>query len=317
MLKELKFAMGAVSKKDFLPALTHFRIEDGKVRSFNGTLALCTPIALDIACTPKAEPLVKAIQHCDETVSLSITPTGKLSVKSGGFKALIECVKEETPHVLPEGDMFEIDGTSLLKALQTLAPLIGDDASRPWSNGILLKDSSAFATNNIILAEYWVGSPFPITCNVPRMAIREMLRIGEPPIAAQATDKSITFHYPDQRWIRTALYETDWPDLQKVLNVESNACPIEELIFAGVEKLKPFADAMGRVFFQNGAMTTHLEQGEGASFAIEGFGYQGAYQMAMLSLLQGIAQTIDFTRYPAPCPFFGERLRGAIVGMRM
>ena len=54
MLKELKFVQGAVSSKDFIPALTHFRIENGTVRSFNGLLALCSPIALDIDCTPKA-----------------------------------------------------------------------------------------------------------------------------------------------------------------------------------------------------------------------------------------------------------------------
>ena len=45
MLKALKFVQGAVSKKDLVPALTHFRIENGTVRSYNGMLALCTPIS--------------------------------------------------------------------------------------------------------------------------------------------------------------------------------------------------------------------------------------------------------------------------------
>lgn len=317
MLEELKFAMGAVSKKDFLPALTHFRIEGGKVRSFNGTLALCTPIALDLECTPKAVPLVKAIQNCEETVSLSLTPTGKLSVKSGSFRALIECVQEETPHVVPEGVMVPVDGESLLKAFKVLAPLIGDDASRPWSNGILLKGESAFATNNIIVAEYWVGSEFPLMCNVPRMAVREMLRIGEAPEYVQSTDTSITFHYEGGRWIRTALYETSWPDLSRVLDVTSDPVPIDPKLFEGIEKLKPFVDPMGKIFFKDSGLATHLEPGEGAAFGIEGFMYEGAYQISMLSLLNGIANSADFTAYPKPCQFFGERLRGAIVGMRI
>lgn len=316
MLNDLKFVMGAVSKKDFLPALTHFRIEGGTVRSFNGTLALCTPIQLSLECTPKAVPLVKAIQNCDETVSLSLTPTGKLSVKSGKFRSLIECVSTETPHVLPEGDIFPIDGTALLDALKSLQPFIGDDASRPWANGILLKGASAYATNNVILAEFWTGNNFPITCNVPRMAIREMLRIGEPPISAQATENSITFHYEGSKWIRTALYDLGWPDLDKVLNRSSNPEPINEEMFAALEKIAPFADVMGRVFFQEGSLTTHPQQTEGAHYELTGFPHDGVYQISMLALLQGTAKSIDFSTYPSPCLWFGDNIRGAIIGMR-
>jgi hypothetical protein len=37
----------------------------------------------------------------------------------------------------------------------------------------------------------------------------------------------------------------------------------------------------------------------------------------MLKLLEGVATHADFTRYPNPTLFFGDRLRGAIIGMRM
>lgn len=316
MLAELKFVMGAVSKKDLLPALTHFRIEGGTVRSFNGTLAICCPIPLDIDCVPKAETLVRAIQHCDETVVLSMTPAGRLSVKSGAFKALIDCVAEETPHVEPEGDRFEIDGEALLAALKTLAPFIGDDASRPWSNGVLLLGHSAYATNNITLVEYWVGSAFPICCNVPRAAIREMIRIGEPPLWAQATDNSITFHYSGDRWIRSQLFETSWPDLPKILSTQSNQTEINPVLFESLLKLKPFADKLGRVFIKAGVISTHGDNAEGASFEIPELNVEGIYQIEMLSLLKGVVKTIDFSTYPKPCMFTGDRLRGAIIGMR-
>jgi len=36
----------------------------------------------------------------------------------------------------------------------------------------------------------------------------------------------------------------------------------------------------------------------------------------MLNLLNGNANSIDWSAYPSPCMFFGDRLRGAIVGMR-
>ena len=315
MLKELKFVQGAVAKKELLPALTHFRIENGFVRSFNGTLALCSPIAFDIDCTPKAAPFVKAIQNCKETVSLSITKAGRLSVKSGSFKAFIDCVDEVTPHVEPEGDQFEINGEALLNAFKTIVPFIGDDAARPWSNGILLSNQSAYATNNVILVEYWVGSVFPFICNIPKAAIKEMIRINEPPIYAQATETSISFHYEDGRWVRTALYDIDWPDLSRILDQPNNPAPVHQDLFEALDVVKPFANDLGCVYFHKEGVTTSLKEGDGASYDLKDFHYEGAYRIEMLLSLKDIISTIDFTSYPKPSIFYGDRLRGAIVGM--
>lgn len=316
MLAELKFVMGAIAKKDFLPALTHFVIKDGKVRGFNGTLSLCTPIPINIECKPKAKPLVDAIGRCEDTVQLSLTPAGRLSIKSGAFRALVDCVQEDSPHPEPEGDRVELNGEALLAALKAVVPFIGDDASRPWSNGVLLSGQSAFATNNVMLVEYWVASTFPHVVNVPRAAVKEMVRINEAPTHAQMTESSMTFHYPNGRWIRTQLYETKWPDLSKILNAECNPQPIDPLLFKGLDVIKPFLDKMGRVYFNGGQISTHIDSSEGATYDVPDLQNDGLYNLEMLASLDGIAQTIDFNLYPKACIFYGERLRGAIIGMR-
>jgi len=317
MLKSLKFVQGSVAKKDFVPSLSHFRIENGTVRGYNGMLALCSPIPFDITCAPKAEPLVKAISNCVETVQLAMTQAGRLSIRSGKFKAFVDCVDGDTPHVQPEGEHVVIEGAALLPAFKTVAPFIGDDASRPWSNGVLLLGQSAFATNNITLVEYWTGITVPRPLNIPRAAVREMLRINEVPESAQLTDVSITFHYSGGRWLRTQLFETQWPDLFKVLNKESNPQPVDARLFEALTNLKPFTDKMGRILFRGaGKIATHDDETEGAGYELEGFDHTGVYQIDMLGLLQGNVKTIDWSLYPAPCMFFGDKLRGAIVGMR-
>lgn len=314
MLNELKFVQGAVAKKDFVPSLTHFVIENGTVRGYNGVIALCSPIPLDIACKPKGEPLVRAIGNCDETVTLSLTGAGRLSVKSGKFKAFIDCVEGDTPHVVPEGEPVVIDGAAFLDSVKVVSSFMGDDASRPWSNGVLFLGESAFATNNITLVEYWTGFKMPAV-NIPRAAIKEVLRINEPPVSAQINQNSLTLHYAGERWLRTQLLETKWPDLTKVLNRESTPEPIDPRIFEGMEVIKPFMDKLGKVIFRSG-VATHAEETEGASFDIDGFAHQGVYAYEMLRLLDGVAKTVDFSAYPNPCMFFGDRLRGAIIGMR-
>lgn len=317
MLSDLKFVQGAIAKKTLIPTLNHFRIQDGTVRSFNGSLALCSPIQLDINCVPKALPFIKAIQGCDDTVSLSLTATGRLKIVSGNFKAFIDCVDEETPHVTPEGDVFPIEGEELLAALKIMLPFISTDASRPWSTGAMLNGQSVYATNNIMLVQYWVGSNFPVICNLPAVAIKEMVRINEPPVSAQATDKSISFHYPDGRWIRTATISTDWPDLDNILNTECNATPIDKEIFNALDVISPFADDMGRVYIKDDVICTSLTDNEGAHYNIDGLGFEGIYQIEMLKKLEKIATSADFTHYPAPCIFYGERLRGAIIGLKL
>ena len=56
MLAALKFVQGAVARRDFVPALTHFYIADGFVKGYNGRIAICAPIDVDLVATPKAAP---------------------------------------------------------------------------------------------------------------------------------------------------------------------------------------------------------------------------------------------------------------------
>lgn len=318
MLAPLKFVKGAVAKKDYQPALTHFRIKNGRVMGYNGVIALSSPINLDLEATPQAIPFVKAIERCNaDTTAIGLTPGGRLSLKSGKFKAFVECHddSELLDAVEPEGQPVEFD--EFLNALRVLHPYIGTDASRPWATGILLRGQSAYATNNIILAEYWIGTSMP-EINLPAAAIDELIRIGEEPISARMGENSITFFFENDRWMRTQLLGTSWPDINDLLNnikANEDMLPFPEGFYEAIETLKPFVELEGRVFFRDGKMATSPHEGEGASVAIEGLHNKGAYHHKHLQSLQDRAVKIDFTTHPKPCPFEGKNLRGVILGM--
>lgn len=317
MLAELKFVKGSVAKKDFDGALTHFCIEKGTVRGYNGKIALCTPISLDMEAKPKAEAFIMAIESCTDTIAIHRTPTGRLSIKSGAFKALVDCMDEPFPDVQPEGEELQTGG-GLLKCFQTLAPFIAEDASREWARGIMLRGSSAFVTNNVVLIEYWLGQPFPKEVNVPQMAIKELLRIGEEPEKLQIAEGSITFHFSGGRWLRSQLYGTNWPDLQPVLNQPGQPVQPHERFWEGVATLAPFADKLGRLYLAPGKLATSTSEEDGASFELPGFNYNGCYAYKHLRDLADVVDLIDFSQYPRPCPFTGKdkMLRGVVIGMR-
>lgn len=321
MLGALKFTQGAVAKKDIVPALTHFRIEKQFVRSYNSALALCSPIPFDIDCIPKADSLIRAIGNCEETVTMTMTPGKRLSIKSGRFRAFVECIEGETPHVYPAGKEVFFDGQRVLEAFKILYPIIGNDASRPWTNGVLLRGQSAYATNNVCLVECWLGTEVPFVLNIPQAAIKEMLRVNEPPTHAQLEPNSITFHYSDGRWIRTQLLSDAWPDAVTqgaILNKPCNPVPVDPRLFEGLSLLRAFSDDVSRVYIKNGTLSTHADGEQGATYEIEDLEFEGIYQIKMLELLKDIAVTADFSRYPEPALFFNtEWVRGAIVGMKM
>lgn len=315
MLDALQFVQGAVAKKDFVHALTHFRISNGLIKGYNGSLALCSPIALDLEATPKALPFTKAIQTCRETVQIHLTPGNRLAIKSGPFRAFVDCTEEPYPDVQPEGDRIEL-GNGFLKAMKLLEPFIAEDASRPWARGILFCNQSAYATNNITLVEYWLGYSFPVAVNIPKPAVTELLRIGVEPTHLNLTETSVTFHFPGDRWLRTQTYSTAWPDVTKILNRESKQSPFPKAFFAALVDLKPFVGEMEAVYFSEHGISTEPLEGKGASIDISGLPDRGAYAIRQLALLEGLADTIDFAAYPAPSLFFGPGVRGALVGQK-
>lgn len=315
MLEALRFVQNAVASKDYVPELMHFKIKDGTISSYNGVLSLSCPINLDLEVYPKAVPFIKAVQTCKETVQLHMTANGKLSVRSGKFKALIECLPETVSAVAPEGVVTKLPG-GLLGTLKILAPFIADDASRQWARGILLRGQSAFATNNVCLVEKWLEYSFPVEVNIPRPAVLELLRIGEEPESIQMTENSVTFHFTNNRWLRTQTYSLGWPDLAKVLNTNNHPEPIPPDLFNAITDLSPFVDDGGRIYFNAEKLSTSSSSHEGATVEVTGIPDKGIYNFKQLLLLEKVAKQIDFNGYPGPCIFYGDSLRGAIIGMK-
>jgi len=315
MLTALKFVKGAVSTKDYVPALTHFRIAHGRVTGYNGKMSLSAPVALDVDCCPKAIPFVKAIEACEETAQLHLTPSGKLAIRSGKFKAHVDTLPGgDFPNVGPEGLAVSLDG-ALLEALAMLYAFSAEDASRPWAAGVLLDGNTAVATNNVVIVQKWLGYHFPYRTNLPRYAVKEMLRIGEEPVGMQLTNNSATFHYEGQRWMRTQLNSLEWPDIHGVLDkVDTLACePLPPGFFEALETLAPFVDEQNRIFLRDGLLTTGAD---GASVELAGVRGNSTFNLRMLRLLGGVAVDVGFDSYPAPVPFFGDKLRGCIAGLR-
>lgn len=318
LLEKLKFVQGSVAKKDFAPELNHFYLGNGTIKGYNGKISLCAPLDIDIEAAPKAIPFIKAIQACKDEVNLRMTPAGRLTVESGRFKAFIDCVELTAfPEVGPTGDHVDIP-EGFLQVVKTLFPFTAEDASRPWARGILFWDHFAYATNNIIVIEHRLPAAFPLAINVPRMALAEVLRIGRDPISLQVEANSCSFHYDDGSWLYTLTSSVQWPNVEQVLTASSgDPQPFPTDFFSAVEEALPFAEKVQALYLTEGQLATDKEMGgAGAVIQVPELTATGCFNGGQLMKLKGVATAIDWSKYPKPCPFVGEDLRGAIAGMR-
>jgi hypothetical protein len=156
-----------------------------------------------------------------------------------------------------------------------------------------------------------------VAINVPKQAVTELLRINEEPERLQVTENNVTFHFSGNRWLRTQTYSLEWPDVSRVLDQPGTPTPPPETLFAAIETLVPFVGELAKIFFfPDGSIATSESEGQGASVQLDPFGALGCFNIHQFLLLQGVATQIDLTRYPSPCIFYGDRIRGALVGMR-
>jgi len=321
MLEALKFVIAATARKDYAPELCHIEIKNGRVTASDGIMSLSAPIPVDLHVLPHAKSLMTAVNACpdDGVIALHVTRAGKLGVKSGTFKAFVNCLPEGTPFTAVEPEGVEVLVTpELLTSIKALEPFMAIDASRPWAMAVRIGQNSCMASNNVVLVEKWHGAQFPHEIVLGSETVKALVKINEAPERVMLNKlNSITFFFPGGRWLKSQLVDSKWPEnITKAFPEICVPSAIPEGFFESLETLRPFIDDYGRVYLLETGMTTCDSEGEGASVDLQIPGAKGVYHLKMLQLLDEVAKTIDFTMYPKPCPFFGEKLRGIIVGIR-
>ena len=318
MLDALKFVSGAVSKLDTVPALTHYRVEAGFVMGFNGTVAICSPIDLQLTATPNAEQFYRALKSCDEVVTITQTHSGSLRVKSGTFSAVVDCLPDAYPAVAPDGPAYTVK-PGLGALLKKLVPIISNDPMKLWANGALFStDGTITVTDGVVMAQAYTGDYCPGVCNVPAAALREVVRTGLDPIALQFGSGSLTFHFDGGKWLRTTLFNAAWPmhKLDGILGrpwIAPDA--VGDPFFDAVAKLVPFGDEFAKITFLGNLLTIADANGQHRASVETSVTGQGLYNARLLLKVKELATAIDFGQYPAAALWSGDNVRGALMPM--
>ena len=267
----LEFAKGCVtsSGKTLISELAHFVIRDGRVRGFDGLLALCSPIDSDLSCIPEGAALLKALDRLagQEGMNVTLKESGKLELRAGKLRIYVPCLPEapNVEDIAPsEGEQVEIEQRDgFLPTLALMRPFIGSDQMRPWCTGVLLKDQSMVATNNLSMLEHQSMTVWPRETILPKRTIDELLRIGSAPDYFTRTDSSITFHYREHgQWLRSQLINSAWPDAWPRIVAAAGYDTFDPAVLETMSNLQPFLHDNKHVSFTDNEILTHAKEAE-------------------------------------------------------
>lgn len=319
ILESLKFVKNGYARKDLMPELTHYSIRNKRVTAFDGFLALSSPIALNIDIAPQAIHFHKCIEACQDTISLTLEKGDKLRIKSGNFKSLVKCIEtSKVPTIIPRGDKY-IFPADFVDHVSKVLPIINNESEKVYCQGLNLRNKSGFVTNNIIMVELWLGIALP-EITIPKKAIIEICKYGEPIDHVLVSEDMIFFMYSNDRWIASKLLVCECPDFCRVLDKESFPQSLPATFWEAIGTLSRFADEAGKVTIQAGEILAGEIASDSepvASITIEDFNISKPclFNIKDFMKIKNILQTIEF-KSGEPCLFYGEKIRGAIVGYR-
>lgn len=310
------------------PYQTHCRLDGGWITATNGILSAGHPIPDQITACPHTHKLLVSLSRAKEQVALSVLENNRLYLNAGHFRAhLPSLAPDELTLASPDPNVAAINDR-VKDALAIVGKLLSDTAQTVIECGALLQAGSCVGTNRKTMLEAWHGFDLPPDCIVPKTFIAALAKV---PFAISGfgytPNSSVTFWYENGAWLKTQLYQEQYPDYKSILDIPSNPWGVPEGFFAAVAAVAEFSDD-GSVILDGDCVRSHSPAvADGAVYQVAGLPKGRRYEAAQLLLAEPHAGTIDLEaaniRGEPVCTFFSPQgddvipCRGIIMGLRI
>jgi hypothetical protein len=251
----------------------------------------------------------------DETTKAEIKGN-KLIIKTGNCTSKLPINNDA--YCMQSGEGVNFDLTfDLLSILKKLLPLTGNNDIRTFCNGILWKKGIFHTLNGIIATQFFCGKEDNLNLVLPNPLINLLIKLKSIPQKMQYDISSITFYFENGFWVRSPLIQEidKWPDFEQLFNIQHNSS--EEFPSKFFDALKTLKNLDYKFFIKEHELKVSTETGEEVSHIMEGLNSEGCFNTEQFLLLKNIIKYIDLSLYPKPCIFYGDNLRGCIIGIKI
>jgi hypothetical protein len=317
MLQQINFVKAAASAKGVVPALACMCFYNDRVQAGNGRVTVDVALASNLnGYMVDAVKFAAAVEDCGGVPKITVAKEF-VTVANAAFKyrarvALLPAL--DYPMVEPP------QGTPLgrvrVDPLRLVRPFVATDASRPFAVTVLFSGDAVYATNNVTVVKASITSTFAAAVTVPVQCVDELLRLPFDEYDVWSHDTGLYFKPPNyDAWIHARSSQVQWPDVDKFFagTPELPAVDAQGMLkdIARVRRQTPEGEPPVVCFTADGVRTVNGEAIVGDSEDIT-----SKWRAETLELVLAHATHIDFSKYPAPCPWRGPRLNGVAVGWR-
>lgn len=293
------------------PMYEFVNLQNKRAITFDGMLAAGMEIEEELSLAPKVEILKKALAKSGKSLVLTELPTGRLSVKGEKLSVIVPCVQpSELPTVGPDPAIVSITD-ELKEAFKALQNIIADSGERVFETALLLEANIATVTNGKILMQYWHGIDLPPNLILPRPFIQAVAKQFKSLAGFGYTpDRSVTFWFEDGSWYKTQVYQDKFPDVARSLDVPNSPADAPEHLWEGCAQVAEF-DEHEWIEFKSGELVAGT-----ASYPVVGLQAGKKFDYNYLKRIVPFVKTIDLTTYADRAFFFGDKVRGVIMGIK-
>ncbi len=312
LLEALKF-ISVAQHSDGTPMQTHCRIADGTVTGFDGGILAGHYIDETLNICPHTATLITALSKCADSISITQLDSGRLSIKSGKFRALVPCLNfDDIPAMQPDSPCAALTD-DLKTALAACVPLAHDDAQEPFMCAVLLQANTAVSTNRHVIIEAWHGIDLPPNILLPKSSALAIAKSSKSLKSFGYSANSATFFFQDDSFIKTQLYIDKFPAYENLLNLESNPWPLPAGFYEALETVNPFVED-SKVYFFDDKISSSVDPLNGTTYDIEGLKNGLIFNIEYLKLIRPHLHKIHFdVNERGLALFFGENVRGGIM----
>lgn len=300
---------------------THCRFTDMNQRhyvvAFDGILAAGHPVQEEMPICPHTHRLINALERVSGAVSMTALDTKQLVVKSDKFTAKVSCIGDgDLTYAWPDPPAWPLNDK--FKQAAELASIFNTEGGQTvMQASVVTRDQSIIGTNGNVVIEAWHGIPTPPGLIIPVSFVKALGKVGKPITRFGFSDASLTVFFDNDAWLKTQLYQEQYPNVDKVLAYTETAkpVPLAKDIVEGVKAVQPFAETP-QVWLGGGKVKSHKDGDYGATFEAKSATADVSLNSKhFLALVDAIMQ-IDYTGNDIVIPFFGENMRGAFSRYR-
>jgi hypothetical protein len=290
-------------------------IANNWILASNGTIMMATNVQEDLHACPHTHQFLEALNNCSVALSIVQLSEYQIAVNSEPFKGIVDCINANDLTFLhtPLIDTIIVN-TKLKESFKILNPLITESEDNALYSNILIQDGSAVSTNGNIIIEIWHGESF----NGRRLAINKqcataLIKTDKEIKGIGSSENFISFYFEDNSFLVSKTVDLKYPEYTGIFKNECNPWPIPENFFKALKAIKPFCD-YGIVCFNNSRVTNLTDVGNESSYIVEGIPDGMSMDIASILLIEPYVTSIEFDTEQNKLFFFGDNLRGVILG---